>query len=250
MRVGIFGFGKAGRSVASVFLQHPDTVLEWVVRRSSRLEHRSVAEFLGLPATNEPGLIYSREEFSADELFEQHPVDVIVDISSEEGLDYYGEAAARRDIAIVSAVSHYPRGKVMLLKKLARRTAVLWSPNITIGINFLILASKVLKKIAPYTDIEIVEEHFKAKAGVSGTAKRIAESLNISPGRIKKIRAGGIIGTHEILFGFPFQTVRLKHESISREAFGNGALFAALNLQGKTKGFYTMEDLLLPYFTM
>ena len=67
------------------------------------------------------------------------------------------------------------------------------------------------------------------------TAKRIAESLNISPGRIKKIRAGGIIGTHEILFGFPFQTVRLKHESISREAFGNGALFAALNLQGKTK---------------
>ena len=82
------------------------------------------------------------------------------------------------------------------------------------------------------------------------TAKRIAESLNISPGRIKKIRAGGIIGTHEILFGFPFQTVRLKHESISREAFGNGALFAALNLQGKTKGFYTMEDLLLPYFTM
>jgi len=44
--------------------------------------------------------------------------------------------------------------------------------------------------------------------------------------------------------------VRLKHESISREAFGNGALFAALNLQGKTKGFYTMEDLLLPYFNM
>jgi len=27
MRVGIFGFGKAGRSVATVFLQHPDTVL-------------------------------------------------------------------------------------------------------------------------------------------------------------------------------------------------------------------------------
>ncbi|HOF10847.1 MAG TPA: hypothetical protein PLV33_12710 [Opitutaceae bacterium] len=123
MRVGIFGFGKAGRSVASVFLQHPDTVLEWVVRRSSRLEHRSVAEFLGLPATNEPGLIYSREEFSADELFEQHPVDVIVDFSSEEGLDYYSEAAARRDIAIVSAVSHYPRGKVMLLKKLTHGEA-------------------------------------------------------------------------------------------------------------------------------
>jgi 4-hydroxy-tetrahydrodipicolinate reductase len=213
------------------------------------MEHRSVPEFLGIPSDN-PGLIYSRDEYTADELFDLHPVDVVVDFSSEDGIDYYGEAAAKRDVAIVTAVSNYPRAKIALLKKLARRTAVLWSPNITIGINFLMLASKVLQKIAPYTDIEIVEEHFKAKAGVSGTAKRIAESLNISPGRIKKIRAGGIIGTHEILFGFPFQTVRLKHESISREAFGNGALFAALNLQGKTKGFYTMEDLLLPYFTM
>lgn len=249
MKVGIFGFGRAGRSVASVFLQNPDTELEWVVRRSSKLEHRSVPEFLGIPAHN-PGLIYSRDEFTAEELFTQHPVDIVIDFSSEEGIEYYGEAAARRDIAIISAVSNYSRPKVALLKKLSRRTAVLWSPNITIGINFLILASKVLKKIAPYTDIEIVEEHFKAKADVSGTAKRIAEALGIKHNRIKKIRAGGIIGTHEILFGFPFQTIRLKHESISREAFGNGALFAATNLFGRKKGFFTMEDLLLPYFAV
>ncbi len=249
MKVGIIGFGRAGRSVASVFLQNPDTVLEWVVRRSTKLEHRSVPEFLGI-ASSEPGMIYSRNEFTAAELFNLHPVDVVVDFSSEEGIEYYGEEAARRDIAIVSAVSNYSRAKVALLKRLSRRTAVLWSPNITIGINFLILAAKVLKKIAPYTDIEIVEEHFKAKADVSGTAKRIADALGVSRGRIKKIRAGGIIGTHEILFGFPFQTVRLKHESISREAFGNGAMFAAVNLHGHKKGLFTMEDLLLPYFAL
>lgn len=249
MKVGIFGFGKAGRSVASVFLRNPDTVLEWVVRRSSKLEHRSVPEFLGIPSS-EPGLIYSKDEFTAAELFEKHPVDVVIDFSAEEGIEFYGEEAAKRDIAIVSAISHYSRGKVAMLKRLARRTPVLWSPNITIGINFLMLASKVLKKIAPYTDIEIVEEHFKAKSGVSGTAKRIARSLGVSPGRIKKIRAGGIIGTHEVLFGFPFQVIRLRHESISREAFGNGAMFAAINLSGKKQGFYTMEDLLLPYFAV
>lgn len=88
-----------------------------------------------------------------------------------------------------------------------------------------------------------------AKQEISGTAKIIAKSLDIPETMIKTIRAGGIIGTHEILFGFPFQTVRLKHESITREAFGNGALFAALNLINKPKGFYTMEDLLLPYFS-
>jgi 4-hydroxy-tetrahydrodipicolinate reductase len=44
--------------------------------------------------------------------------------------------------------------------------------------------------------------------------------------------------------------VRLIHESITREAFGNGALFAAKNLLGKEKGFYSMENLLLPYFNL
>jgi 4-hydroxy-tetrahydrodipicolinate reductase len=249
MKVGIFGFGRAGRSAATVFLQSPGSTLEWVVRRTAKLEHRSVPEFLGIPSS-EPGLIYSREEFTAAELFDRHPVDVVVDFSAEEGIEFYGEEAARRDIAIVTAISHYPRGKIALLRRLSRRTPVLWSPNITVGINFLMLASKVLRKIAPYTDIEIVEEHFKAKTGVSGTAKRIAKYLGISTSRIKKIRAGGIIGTHEVLFGFPFQTVRLKHESISREAFGNGALFAAENLHGRKRGFYTMEDLLIPYFTL
>ena len=44
--------------------------------------------------------------------------------------------------------------------------------------------------------------------------------------------------------------MRLKHESITREAFGNGILFAVENLREKPKGFYTMEDLLLPYFKL
>ena len=53
-----------------------------------------------------------------------------------------------------------------------------------------------------------------------------------------------------ILFGFPYQTVRLKHESISREAFGNGILFVIDNIAKKPSGFYKMEDLLLPYFNL
>ena len=58
------------------------------------------------------------------------------------------------------------------------------------------------------------------------------------------------MGKHETLFGFPSQTVRMTHESISREAFGNGALFAAQKIFGKPSGFYTMEDFLMPYFSL
>jgi 4-hydroxy-tetrahydrodipicolinate reductase len=247
MKIGLMGFGKTGKSVATVILDNKNICLNWVVRQSHKMEHRSVPEFLGIDS-DEPGLIYSVNEFSAAQLLDAMPVDAIIDFSSQGGIDFYGEAAAERGIAIVSAISHYETSEIMKLERLACRTRVLWSPNITVGINFLMLAAKVLKEIAPYTDVEIVEEHFKIKPEVSGTAIRIADELHIEHEDIKSIRAGGIIGTHEILFGFPYQTVRLKHESISREAFGNGALFAVEHLLQQPVGFYRMEDMMRPYF--
>ncbi len=247
MKVGLIGFGKTGKAVASVLLQSKETNLQWVLRKSHNLEHRSVPEFLGIES-DEPGYIYSAEEFTAAELLDRFPVDVIIDFSSEQGVRYYGEAARSRGVAVVSAISSYSRHTVAYLEHLAQKTRVLWSPNITIGINFLIIAARILKSIAPYTDIEVVEEHFKAKPEVSGTARKIASSLGLEEETIKTVRAGGIIGVHEILFGFPYQTVRLKHESITREAFGNGVLFAAKHLHDKAVGLYSMEDLMLPYF--
>jgi 4-hydroxy-tetrahydrodipicolinate reductase len=198
--------------------------------------------------SDEPGLIHSTQDLDFERLLDDSPVDVIVDFSSSTGLELYGKAAAQRGITIVNAISSYESDRVEVLRQLGRKTKVMYSPNITIGINFLILAAKVLKNIAPYTDIEIIEEHFKSKPEVSGTAKIIARNLDVGVDSIKTVRAGGIIGVHEILFGFPYQTVRLKHESITREAFGNGVLFAIENLADRAVGFYTMEDLMLPYF--
>jgi 4-hydroxy-tetrahydrodipicolinate reductase len=247
MKVGLFGFGRAGKAVATVLLQSEETDLCWVVRKSKNLQHRSVSEFLGITHDNQ-GIIFSKDEWTPQRLFDEHPVEVIIDFSSSDAILSYGKEAAKRGIAIVTAISAYPAETVALLKTLSRKTRVLWSPNITVGINFLMMAAKTLKAIAPYADIEIIEEHFKNKKEVSGTAIKISESLSLLHTDIKSVRVGGIVGRHEIIFGFPYQTVRLIHESIQREAFGNGALFAAKTLVGKEKGFYTMENLLIPYF--
>jgi 4-hydroxy-tetrahydrodipicolinate reductase len=247
MKVGLFGFGRAGRAVASVLLQSKEAHLSWVIRKSKTLQHRSVPEFLGIES-DEPGLIFPMDEWSSERLLDEHPVDVIVDFSSAEGISFYGEDAAKRGIAIVSAISVYSSETLNFIRELAGKTRIVCSPNITIGINFLMVAAKILKNIAPHTDIEIIEEHFKDKKEISGTAKKIAHALNLQEESIKTVRAGGIVGRHEILFGFPYQTVRLMHESISREAFGNGSLFAAKNIVNKENGLYSMEDLLIPYF--
>jgi 4-hydroxy-tetrahydrodipicolinate reductase len=248
MRIGLIGFGKTGKPVASVILQNKEFRLEWVLRRSTLLEHRSVPEFLGV-ASEEPGLIYSSSTIGMEELLDKHPVDVIIDFSSKTGIYTYGKIAGERKIKIISAISHYTEEEIKLLKELSEQTVVFWSPNITLGVNYLLFAAKFLKKIAPWVDIEIIEEHFKGKEGISGTAIKIAEVLDLEKSDINSVRAGGIVGKHEVIFGFPYQTVRLIHESISREAFGNGVLFVAEKLKEKKLGQYNFEDILLPYFS-
>ena len=48
MKIGLLGFGKTGKAVANVILLNKDFELEWVLKRSTQLENRSAAEFLGV----------------------------------------------------------------------------------------------------------------------------------------------------------------------------------------------------------
>ncbi len=246
-KVGLIGFGKTGKAVASVILQNQEFSLEWVLRKSTLLEKRSVPEFLGVES-DEPGKIHSTSTTNLNNLLDLQPVDFIIDFSSTNGIYTYGKIANERNVKIISAISHYQDSEINYLKELSKTGVVFWSPNITLGVNYLLFASRYLKKIAPWVDIEIVEEHFKGKQGLSGTAIKMADALDVNKDEINSIRAGGIVGKHEVIFGFPYQTVRLIHESISREAFGNGALFVAQNLVTKKPGLYNFEDVLLPYF--
>jgi 4-hydroxy-tetrahydrodipicolinate reductase len=89
-------------------------------------------------------------------------------------------------------------------------------------------------------DIHIIEEHFKQKKDVSGTALRIKDSLN--KGEIISIRSGGTVGVHKVIFGRENQKIELTHESHSRFVFAAGALRLARWLQHTKRGFYRMED--------
>ena len=247
MKVGLFGFGKTGKAVAKVLITEKATKLQWVAKRKKVEQFESAPESLGIE-TVEPGKFIDTESIDIGKLLDKNPVDVIVDFSSESGLDYYGEEAAKRGISIVTAVSQYDAKSQATLKRLAKKTRVLWSPNITLGINFMFMASKALKQAAPDSDIQISEEHFREKAEISGTAVRLAKLMGKEVSSINSVRAGGIVGVHEVLFGFQNETLRLRHESISREAFGNGAFFAATNLPHWPVGYYNMQDLIQPYF--
>ncbi|HAR61881.1 MAG TPA: dihydrodipicolinate reductase [Candidatus Margulisbacteria bacterium] len=243
--VGMFGFGKTGKLVTREFLQSPDFYVSWVVRKSHNDNQKFASRLLGFE--DDRGEIFSIDDISAN-FYERIHTDVIIDFSDSKGVCSYA-SAAYCGTKIVSAISKYEPDDLELLKSLKSRTSVLYSPNITLGINVLLIAGQILQKIAPHADIEIVEEHFRDKKEVSGTAKKIAKALNLDEQQhINSIRVGGIVGRHEIIFGLPNQTMRLVHESFNRAAFGQGAIFAAKWLIDQPEGQYSMENIIAEMF--
>ncbi len=240
--IGLFGFGRTGSVVANEILQDPECELKWVLRQSDNNEGEYASRLFGFD--RDEGKIFSSKHVDFNQFYDENPVDVIIDFSSSGAVNEY-IVAAKKGISIVSAISNYSQNDIEQLKNLSIQTPVLYSPNITLGINFLIETSKVLQKIAPYADVEIIEEHFREKKDVSGTALRIADNLGINKDRhINSIRVGGIVGKHEVVFGLPNQTIRIVHESLNRAAFGQGAIYAAKWIVNNEKGLYSMEQAL------
>jgi 4-hydroxy-tetrahydrodipicolinate reductase len=246
IRVGLFGFGKTGRVVAQEIMNDSALYLSWVVRKSKQNEGEYASDLCGLKS--DCGTIYSASSLDFSTFYKDNPVDVIIDFSASAAVYEY-RPAVLAGIKIVSAISRYGEDDLAALRKMSKKAAVLYSPNITLGINFLMVASQVLQKMVPDVDIEIVEEHFRTKKEVSGTALRISRLLGLSDTHhVNSVRVGGIVGKHEVIFGFPNQTIRITHESINRAAFARGAIYAAKWIAQKRKGLYTMEQIVVSDF--
>lgn len=236
IKVGLIGYGKTGKAVANVLSSDSRFELCWIARRQSSESQKHVD-------TNIPIIGMTHHTFEA--LLDDTPVEAIIDFSAPQVIHLYGDAIRQRGITLITAISSYAQYDLKYIHSLGEYIRVMSSPNITLGINFLIMAANLLRKIAPFADVEILEQHFKGKPEISGTALKIAETLGLSHKQVTSLRLGGVIGEHEVIFGFPHQTVRLSHSSIRREAFGTGAAFALTHLIKCKPGFYTYEELLM-----
>lgn len=239
IRVGLFGFGRTGSVVAKEIVSDKELSLQWVCRKTIPTNLVYASHALGFD--DNFSRFISFDEFNS-KFLDKNPVDVVIDFSSGSACMVYGKLADA-GVRIVTAISKYKPDQEAFIKKVSKKTAILYSPNITLGINWVMIASKILKKIIPLADIEVVEEHFRDKKEVSGTALRLAGHLDIDPKKhVNSIRVGGIVGKHEVIFGLPYQTIRITHESINRGAFGTGATFAGKWLRNKPAGLYSMEQ--------
>jgi 4-hydroxy-tetrahydrodipicolinate reductase len=131
------------------------------------------------------------------------------------------------------------------------RGGLVHAGNFSVGVQlFLRAAGDLARAFAGQLDFDVflVEEHHARKLDApSGTARALQERL-LAADRARKfpitsIRAGSIPGIHSLTYDGPYDTVTLSHTARSREGFAAGALLAAEWLPGRT-GVFTFDDVL------
>ena len=159
------------------------------------------------------------------------------------------QACAAQKRPLVLGTTGHSDAQKEIVRATAREVAVVFAANFSLGVNVLFaVARKSAALLGDKFEVEIVEAHHKTKKDApSGTAKRIAEILEETRGAtvpVHSIRAGGIVGDHEVIFAGSGEQLTLTHRASSRASFAEGALAAARWVVGKPAGLYRMEDVL------
>ncbi|MFL5926155.1 MAG: 4-hydroxy-tetrahydrodipicolinate reductase [Gaiellaceae bacterium] len=120
---------------------------------------------------------------------------------------------------------------------------VFYAPNFAIG---AVLMMRFAAEAAPHFErAEIVELHHAAKLDApSGTAKLTAERMGGGV-QIHSVRLPGLNAHQEVLLGGAGQTLTIRHDALSREAYTPGVLLALEKLPSLPPGVTVGLDALL-----
>ena len=121
--------------------------------------------------------------------------------------------------------------------------AVFYAPNFALGAVLLMRFAAEAAKVMP--NAEIIELHADTKRDApSGTAKATAELMggNVP---IHSVRLPGLVAHQEVVFGGQGQTLTIRHDTSSREAFLPGVLIALEQLPSLPPGLTVGLDALL-----
>ncbi|NLM72597.1 MAG: 4-hydroxy-tetrahydrodipicolinate reductase [Clostridiaceae bacterium] len=252
-KVCLIGFGRTGMEIARVLYNQPDIkIVAAICSDFSSKAGKDIGEFLGFPNTG--AKIYTASQLKT--VIEKHDPDVLVDFSNSKATIRNLKIIADYGKKLVIGTTGFSDTDILRIKATARKPGVgiLFAPNITLGVNVMMLLSNIAARILNDYDFEVSEAHHKHKKDVpSGTALKIAREVESSLEAvgvetngsipIHATRAGGIIGRHSLMIAGEDDKIEIVHESFSRKAFAAGALRGVRFIRNRT-GYYEMRDVL------
>ncbi|WP_099203247.1 4-hydroxy-tetrahydrodipicolinate reductase [Miniphocaeibacter massiliensis] len=192
-------------------------------------------------------------------------VDVVLDFSNHRLISDILKFSIENNKPLVIATTGYTEEQIREIEEASKYIPILFSGNMSIGINLLLNVVENLSKSLPEFDIEIIEKHHNLKKdSPSGTARMLFKSVNSGRdnslkelyGRegsnlsrdkrevgIHAVRGGTIVGEHTVMFSGLDEVLEVTHIAQSKKIFANGGLTACRYIVNQEVGLYNMKDI-------
>ena len=226
LRIAIVGYGKMGRAVERLALEHDCEVA---------------------------GIFRSVEKDSAGALNRDSlsKIDVAIEFTTPLATVANLRRLIEAGIPIVCGTTGWLEELPQIRElTIAKKGSVVCGPNFSVGLHhFRATVAEAARRLAreeSYGAWGWEIHHAAKKDSPSGTLLALAEEISRSgytrPVSLSANRAGAEPGTHEIGFDSAEDTITLRHSARSRDGFARGALRAARWLAGK-KGFFEFREI-------
>lgn len=196
---------------------------------------------------------------SQSQLDEMLGADVLIDVTNIEASAAAVRFAVNNGINAVVGTSGWNAERIAALEtELPAERGVLIVPNFSVGSVLGTYLATIAGRF--FESIEIIEAHHDAKIdSPSGTAVRTAEAIVAARGSepvpphpeqtargevidgvpVHSLRLRGVVADQRVIFGGAGETLEVRHETFSQDAYAHGillALRAAPELRGVTVG--------------
>jgi 4-hydroxy-tetrahydrodipicolinate reductase len=196
--------------------------------------------------------------------------DVVVDFSIAKATMPAVRLAAKKGVHLVIGTTGLSPSDISEMEQLAKtnKIGIMVAPNFALGAVLMMHLAKIAARYLDYA--EIIELHHERKVDApSGTALTTAKAMVAAKGKpflrppvegealvsrgqlvegvnVHSVRLPGLMAHQEVILGAAGQTLRIRHDQISREAFIPGVILAikeVIKHQGLIFGLDTLLNL-------
>ena len=231
LKIGVVGFtGKVNRIVIEEIEKNLNCTLSGILVRDKKL-HNNINNLY-------------------DDVKELAKVsDAIIDFSNPDLTMSLASELINSKILLVSGTTGFTKEQFQKLQDCAKYLPIIWSPNMSIGINMLqLLLKSVAPKLADSFDSAIIDIHRRDKKdSPSGTALMLADAIEDNSAnkvQVSSLRMGDVLGEHDVIFASASEELTFTHKVLNRNIFAIGAIKACLWGRDKEPGLYSMQDVL------
>ena len=254
--------GKMGRMLIRAITETDGVTLAGALERAgSPALGKDAGVLAGLPALGVPVLSDAAAAFSR--------ADGILDFTMPAATLEFAKIAAERNMLHVIGTTGLSESDLAAIRVAGQSIPVVQSGNMSLGVNLLAaLVRRATRALAEDYDIEVLEMHHRHKVDApSGTALLLGEaaaegraiplkdhSVRVRDGHtgartegsigFATLRGGSVVGDHSVILAGPGERITFSHHAEDRSIFAHGAVKAAMWLQGRAAGVYSMADVL------